>query len=257
MVRPRTDLALAMALALAALVFAAVLPSSLALLRTLLCLPLVLALPGYVLASALFRSHDLRGAEIATLSVAFSIAATILAGLLLDLLGISLTTAPWMGLLAVLTLAGAAWGSARGLARPIAMPRLRIRRADGAAAAVAVALLAGAAVLGFTPLRAPTGTQETSALWLVPAPNGRSAACVGVINEQLHVTSYEVSVLVAGRPARRFGPITLAPGAGWSTVIAVASGRPAIDASLSTTADPAVTYRSVALRDWNISAVRC
>lgn len=255
--KARTDLALVMGLALAACLFAALLPPSLAAVRAPLALPLILALPGYALVSAMFPPHTLRTAEVVTLSIAFSIAAAIVSGLLLDLLGVALKAAPWMGVLTALTLAAAAWASARGHARPLAFRPVRLRGAEAGALAVALSLLVGAATLGFTPLAPPKRTQGTAALWLVPAPGGSHAACIGVINEQLHVTSYSVTVSVAGTLPRSFGPITLAPGASWTRVIAVASGRPAINASLSTTADPFVTYRSAVLRDWNVAVSSC
>jgi hypothetical protein len=256
-VRPRTDLALVMWLALAACLFAALIPSSLAVLRVPLCLPLVLALPGYALVTAAFQPRDLRTAELVTLSVAFSITATMIAGLLLELFRVRLTTAPWMALLTVFTFAAAWWGNARGHTRPLAVRAPSVRRAQVGALAVALALLAGAAVLGFTPLAAPKGTQGTSVLWLVPAPHGRNAVCVGVINEQLHDTTYEVSVSVARKLPQQFGPITLAPGASWSRVIPLVLRRPLVNASLSTTANPSVSYRSAVLRDWDIGAARC
>jgi hypothetical protein len=162
-----------------------------------------------------------------------------------------------MALLTAFTFAAAWWGSSRGHASPLVFPRPSVRRAQAAALAAALALLAGAAVLGFTPLAAPKGTQGTSVLWLVPAPHGRNAVCVGVINEELHNTTYEVSVSVARKLPQQFGPITLAPGASWSRVIRLVLRRPLVNASLSTAASPAVSYRSAVLRDWNISAARC
>jgi hypothetical protein len=257
MVKPRTDLALVMGLALAACVFAALLPSSAAVLRAPLCLPLVLVAPGYAVVTAIFRPGELRTSELLTLSIAVSIAATLISALLLDVLGVALTAAPWMGLLTALTLAAAAWGTAHGRSRPLVFRSIPVGRAQAGALAAGLALLAGAATLGFTPLSAPSGTRGTSALWLLPAPQGRQAACVGVINEQLHVTTYDVSVLVAGATARRFGPITLAPGATWSRAIAVGPGRPVINASLSTTTDPSAVYRSAVLQDWNVAVASC
>jgi len=254
--RPRTDLALVLWLALAACLFVALIPSSVAVLRVPLCLPLVLALPGYALVTAAFSPGELRTAERVTLSIAFSIAAAMIAGLLLELFRVRLTTAPWMALLTVFTFAAAWWGNVRGHARPLAMRAPPIRPAQAGALALALALIAGAAVLGFTPLAPPKGTQGTSVLWLVPAPHGRNAVCVGVINEQLHDTSYEVSVSVARKLPQQFGPITLAPGASWSRVIPLVLRRPLVNASLSKT-KTSVSYRSAVLRDWNISTARC
>lgn len=256
--RPRvTDLGLVIALALVACVVAAVLPPSLALVRAPLALPLALALPGYAVVTAIFQPGALRVAELVMLSLAVSIAATIGAGLLLALFGVALSAAPWIAVLAVLTIAACARGIALGHDRPIVTPHLTLRGAEIGALAGALALLGGAAALGFTPLPPPSATQGTSALWLLPAPGGRSAVCVGVINEQKHVTSYTVALSVSGGGPQRFGPITLDPAQSWSRVVAVHAGRPVVTASLATTLDPTATYRRVALRDWNIAASSC
>jgi hypothetical protein len=260
-VRIRSDLALVVVLALAACLCAAILPTSVAALRAPLCVPLVLLLPGYAAVQASFRPGELRTPELITLSIAFSIGATIVAALLLALLGVRLTTAPWMGLLTALTLAAAARAGARGHARPIVLrvrpAGRRVRRAEAGALACALALLIGAATLGFTPLAAPKSTRGTTALWLVPAPHGRHAACVGVINEQLHSESYVISVLAVGTPVQRFGPVTLAPGGRWSRAVAVGSRRPVVLASLSLTDNATVVYRSVELRAWNLAVAHC
>jgi uncharacterized membrane protein len=255
-VKPRNDLGLVVVAAAAACLAAAVLPSSVAVLRAVLAVPLVLALPGYAVVTAIFRPHELRGPELLTLSIAISIAATIFSGLLLDALGVHLTTAPWMGVLAVLTIAAAAVAAARGHARSVVLPEIRLRVIELGALFAGLALLVGAATLGFTPLSAPKLTRGTSALWLLPAPAGARDVCVGVINEQLHTTTYTVSVMVAGRTPRRLGPITLAPSQSWERTFAVGAGRPAVTATLRRSGGTGV-YRSVALRDWNIAASHC
>jgi uncharacterized membrane protein len=257
-VRPRiTDLGLVIALALVACLVAAVLPPSLALLRAPLALPLALALPGYAVVTATFQPGALRVAELVTLSLAVSIAATIGAGLLLALFGVALSAAPWIAVLAVLTIAACARGITLGHARPIATPRLKLRGAEIGALAGALALLSGAAALGFTPLPPPSATRGTSALWLLPAPAGRSAVCVGVINEQKQLTRYTVTLAVVGGRPQRFGPITLEPAESWSRVVSVHAGKPVVTASLATTLNPGAAYRTVALRDWNIAASNC
>jgi uncharacterized membrane protein len=258
MVKPRRDLALVVVAALAACLSAALLPSSLAGLRAPLSLPLVLLLPGYAVVSAIFRPGELRTAELITLSIAVSIAATLIVALALDALGVKLTAAPWMGVLTVLTLAAAARGTARGHSRSLILRPIPVGRAQVGAIAAGLALLAGAATLGFTPLGAPNGTRGTSALWLLPAPGGLQAVCVGVINEQLHTTTYNVTVRGGGGPVRRLGPIVLEPGKSWSRELAVASSAaPVMHAFLRRAAEPSVVYRSVVLRDWNIAATGC
>ncbi len=257
-VAPGTDHALVIALALLSCLCAALLPPSLAVLRAPLALPLVLALPGYALVSLAFRPGDLRATEVVMLSVSISIVATIATGLALDVLSVKLTAAPWMGLLAVITVAAAVRASVRGHARPLNLPRLRLRPLEAGAGVAVLALLGAAAALGFTPLAAPKNTPGTSALWIVPAPGGRAAACVGLINEELRTTTYTIEVSVAGVPAEHFGPITLAAGGSWTRIVPVGAGHPAVTASLDRVGvASAAPYRSVALRHWNIVASHC
>lgn len=257
--RARTDLGLAMAYALAACLFAAVLPAHLAALRTPLALPLVLLLPGYAIVAALFRPDALRPSELVMLSLALSIASTIFTGLLLAALSVRLTAPPWMDLLAAITVAAGVRASVRGHARDLVAPRLRLRALEAVALAGALLLVSGAAVLGFTPLAPPKATPGTSSLWLVPAPGGADAACVGVINQELKTTSYTVAVDVAGKPAASFGPFTLAAGGSWTRVVSVKPGRPVVTATLrkAGSAPTAPAYRNVAIRNWNISATSC
>jgi hypothetical protein len=146
---------------------------------------------------------------------------------------------------------------ARGHSRPLVFHSIYVVRAQALAIAAGLALLVGAATLGFTPLNAPKGTRGTSALWLLPAPDGLQAACVGVINEQLHAMTYDVSVSVAGEPVTSLGPITLTSGERWTRELPVDSPTPVIVASLRTSTDPSVVYRRVALRHWNIAASSC
>jgi hypothetical protein len=193
------------------------------------------------------------------LSVALSVASTIFTGLLLAALSVRLTAPPWMDLLAALTVAAGVRASVRGHARALMRPRVRLRVLEAAALGGALVLLSGAAVLGFTPLPPPKATPGTSSLWLVPAPGGASAACVGVINQELKTTSYTVAVDVAGKTAAQFGPFTLAAGGSWTRVVAVKPGRPVVTATLrkAGSAPSAAPYRNVAIRNWNITAKAC
>jgi hypothetical protein len=252
----RTDLGLVAALAVVALAVVVAVPASVAVLRLPAALALILVLPGYALASAIVG--ELRPAERVLLSLVLSITATIIVALALELVGAHLTTTPWMGLLAAVTVAAAATAVVRGDPRPVVLPRVRLGFAQISALAAAVALLGGAAALGFTPLGAPKGTQGSTALWICARENGcklpSNAVEVGVISDQLHATRWRVRVLVAGRSPRSFGPITLAPGATWSHIVATGAGAPVVRAFLYSTGRPSTAYRSVVLRYGRASA---
>jgi hypothetical protein len=236
--------------ALVACLVSALLPAGLAAVRVPLALPLVLVAPGYAAVAALFEPGALRASERLVLSLSLSIAATILSGLAVDAAGAKLTAAPWLEVLGALTLAAALTALARGHARVLRAPALRLRAVEVAALVVATALLAGAAVIGFRPLAPPARTQGTASLGLLEAPAGQAAVCVSVINEQFHVASYRVAVSVAGGPARLIGPIKLAPGATWNRLVAVGPGLPAVSATLYRASAPAPLYAPDTLKVW-------
>ena len=255
----RSDMALVAAFAVAACVASELLPAGLAAVRVPLALPLVLVLPGYAAVAALFAPGALRHPERVVLSLALSIAATILSGLAVDVAGAKLDAAPWLEVLGALTLLAALTALARGHARRLRAPAVRLRAIEIAALVAALVLLAAAAVIGFKPLAPPARTQGTAGLGLLEAPAGRAAVCVSVINEQFHVTSYRVTVSVAGRTNRTFGPIKLAPGATWDRLVAVGPGLPAVRATLYRASAPAVLYRHDEITGWApyLRAKRC
>ena len=255
-----SDMALVALFAVVACVASELLPSGLAVLRVPLALPLVLVLPGYATLTAMFAPGALRTPERVVLSLALSVAATILSGLAVDAAGAKLNAAaPWLEVLGVLTLAAALTALGRGHARRLRLPVLRLRVIEVAALVVALALVAGAAVIGFRPLAPPARTQGTAGLGLLEAPAGAAAVCVSVVNQQFHVTSYRVTISVAGRSNRSFGPIKLAPGASWNRLVAVGPGLPAVRAALYRASAPAVLYRHDAITGWApyLRAKRC
>jgi hypothetical protein len=243
--RARSDLALAVALALAGVLAAAALPESLGFVRVLIAGPLVLVLPGYALTRATLAPEDLRGPELGAMSVALSVAVTIFSALIIDALGAKLTLWPWIAILAAVTIAAAAVAGRRGHARPLRGPALAPRVGELVVLAAALVLIAGAAVLGFSPLAAPKGTDGTVALHILPTHPVR----LSVTSDETRLTSYTVAVTVSGRAPRRFGPFTLAPGASWSGLVAVGPGKPAVVARLSV-AGAAAPARTVSLRCW-------
>lgn len=231
----RSDLALVAALAAVACVAAGFVPSALVVVRALLALPLVLALPGYAIAAALFGGRELRVAERALFSVVLSLTATVIAALVLDTAGIALNAAPWMGVLAAVTIAGCAAAAVRGHLKALSRPQVRLRPLEAVALAGAVVLLAGAAALGFTPLHAPKDISDaTSFVQTVPARND-TAVNLAVISDELRPATYSLALTVDGRPFAQFGPIRLKPGGSWQRIVAVGSGKPLVVAQLRKT----------------------
>lgn len=221
-----TDLDVVAALAVLAAAAAAALPASLVVVRAPLAVALVLVLPGYALTAALFTPARLRPAERAVVTVALSIAATILVGLLLYLVGIRLKATPWTELLAAIAVVGTAEARRRGHAQRLQLHAARLNGPEVAAIAASVLLLGAAAAVGFSPLAAPKGTEAQSVVWV--APKTAQSVRFGVISEQLRTTSYTVEVLIGSRPPLRFGQIRLAPGATWTRAAATGSGSPRV-----------------------------
>jgi uncharacterized membrane protein HdeD (DUF308 family) len=243
--RLRTDLVLVAVLTVVAAAVVLLVPTGWAVLRAPAAVGLVLALPGYAFAAAVFSPHQLRPAERLLLSVALSIAATILSALLLQVAAVRLTVRPWAGLLSGLGLVALAIAQLRGHAQRLRQQRLAPRVAEVLALAMSLLLLAGAAALGFSPLPAPKGTQGSTALSI--APVGLASFRIGASSDQLATRRYIVQVDVTGAPAVRFGPITLAPGQSWSRLVSTAPGEPSVRADLYTVADPTVSIDFVTL----------
>jgi hypothetical protein len=239
------DLAFVAALGIVAVALCVLVPHDLVVVRTPAALALILALPGYALTAAIFRPGQLPLAERLLLSLAFSIAATILSAAALAAAGVKLNVTPWMSCLGAVTLVGCIVGLRLGHARVLRMRRFHLRAVEVLALACSVVLLAGAAALGFTPLPPPSGTEGTTAFWIVP--HGSGAVELGVISDAFHPASYTVELQVRGARARYFGPITLSPGAQWSTIAAVRAGKPAVQAELRAASRPTVVFRYVTL----------
>jgi uncharacterized membrane protein len=248
----RSDMAFVSALALLACLVCAAAPGGLAPVRVPLALPLVLILPGYATVTALFAPDTLRAPERIMLSLSLSIVAAILTGLAIDIAGFKLLAAPWIELLAVVTLVATATAVARGHERPLRPPGPlpRLRPHELLALLLAVLLLAAAAAIGFRPLPPPAKTQGTVAFGLLEAPSGRGGVCVSVINEEFHVSSYRVVVSVPGRPDRTLTTARLAPGATWVSEVPVGSGYPDVTASLYLGPGPVRAYRNTSLAKW-------
>ncbi|HEY1775833.1 MAG TPA: DUF1616 domain-containing protein [Solirubrobacteraceae bacterium] len=259
----RSDMAVVSALALLSCLICAVAPSGLAPIRVPLALPLVLVLPGYASVTALFAPDTLRAPERIMLSLSLSIVASILTGLAVDIAGFRLWAAPWIELLAAVTLIATATAFARGHESPLSLPHQlpgpRLRPHELLALLVALVLLVAAAAIGFRPLAPPAETQGTVALGLLEAPGGAAGVCVSVVNEEFHASSYRVVVSVAGRGPHTLTTTKLAPGASWNREVAVGAGFPDVRATLYRPSAPSRAYRNTSLVNWPpyLRAKRC
>src|SRR4051812_34041876 len=132
-------------------------------------IPLALVLPGYALARAVFRDRLRNPADYVVLSLALSLAVTILGGLVLELLWPSsrpLSSHSWPVLLSAVTVGCCAIARVRGHVGPAPLPRPKRPRArDVVALGAAVAITSGAVALARAPLPAPKGVTGYTQLW--------------------------------------------------------------------------------------------
>ncbi len=178
--RSNADLLAAGIVSAAAVVLALV--DAPAVLRLLPALVLVLFIPGYLLAAALFPQPSLSLTERVVISIGASFALTIVGGLLLAWSPAGLTPVSWATFLAVMSLVGivAAWWRRRRSAG--FMPRIALLPVRGIdLLMLTVAALGIVGIVAAT--RAIASDMEEpppAALWMLPVENGALDARVGV-----------------------------------------------------------------------------
>ena len=200
---PSRDLIAAAAAALASLALMA-LPVD-GLLKSLLLVPLVLFIPGYALAAAMFPAATLGRGERLVYALSLSVAAATLGGLAWQL-AFGLGRLAWAAILTAVTLAACAVAHRRRAAvRPDRTPSTRWL--TGLNAPTAVGVLVAVALAVFAVWTAIEGLQDQraeskfTALWIVPSKEGGAeGAEVGLSNHQSAVHRYRLTVTgAAGR----------------------------------------------------------
>jgi uncharacterized membrane protein len=220
--RAHADLLLALACSVGAVLVVLGAPD-LAALRVVLGIPLVLAVPGYGLAVALFGERRPDGPSLVVWAISLSIAVTILAALVLDALGVALTAQALTLTLAAIGGGAALAGWARrpsGTRRSVPAGAAALLRspwfAGTLAAAAVFALLLGALGEPATNPGVPGYTQ------LAAQREPGAGVRVAIQSAEQRTTRYRVRVRTPLRVlARR--TISLRPGERWTRVI----GRPA------------------------------
>jgi hypothetical protein len=201
-----------------AVIFASVLAASElpTLLQTTLALPLVLVLPGYAGARAIFAGAKLAGAELAVMSVALSIATVVVGGFLLWGAGVGLGRPAWAGLLGGTTLMAAIVWNRRGDASVVATRPFRVSRREIVIVLLVLAVAGGSLGLARKALPA-RGLEGYTALWADPRGSHRTIQ-VGVLSEQTKSISFWLDVRLDGRRVlgRR---LVLQPGHSWQTTV--------------------------------------
>lgn len=221
MSRMRRDLAAVVAFACLALVVA-ILPAPVWL-RSSALIPLVLVLPGYVLASIFFPPRSVSPAERGVYAVTLSIAVAALAGLVVQV-AIGLDRAVWTVLLGGLTIGL----GVRGLStQPREAEPLRLARPWGLPLAVAAFLTAGI-VAGLSIASAGDGLHKAQAkldfteFWMLPGASPNRVA-IGVRSHESHPAHYRLVLEREGRSVARI-PLRLPANGSWEESFALPSG---------------------------------
>ena len=205
------------------------------------------AAPGYLLGQVLIGSQ-VSGLERVAVITGLALAVPVLGGLLLYAAGIPLHREGWVGLLAVVTLAGDVALFLRrraGRAAPFSwQPTWRAPRWQVAAFAAAVLVASGAvglARIGVAMQPQPGFTQ----LWLSPQRSHGHALSLGVSNDQGRTTSYQLVLLRDGRVSATWD-FTLDAAQTWRRSVPL-TGAGTVAARLYRLPDLAHPYRYVSV----------
>lgn len=227
-------------------------------LRAAFALPLVIVLPGYALAAALFPGGALSAPERLLFTFGGSLATGVLGGLLLNLTPWGLNPASWTVLLAFVTVAAALTALLRRERAVTAVDtgsgerRVSVTPLQGALLAAALLVAAGAvgvARVGADQQPNPPFTQ----LWLLPAPEeGAAAVRLGVQSMEEGPIDYRLQLKQGNTVVREWTGIHLKPGEKWETTLSLpgSSQSGAVKADLFRVDLPNVPapYRSVTLQ---------
>jgi hypothetical protein len=209
--RPRsTDLAIASGLAILGLFVSVISPATWV--RAVALAPLVLAAPGYAIAAALFPPGAIEREDRIVYAAAFSVSASALGGLALQVfLGLDRTT--WLVFLVLVTLAAGLVAQMRRETLPIqSTDKPAYRPPAGPLWAVAflaaLAIAGGAISIASGGVREQLSRQRFASLWAVPAgpEPGAAGVKIGVLNHggpagyTLEVSS--AGAVVESRPLR-------------------------------------------------------
>jgi hypothetical protein len=211
---------------------------------------LVLIVPGWAIAAALFPPRSVTSDERAVLAVAFSIGAWALGGLLLGLV-VGLDRPAWILLGIAMTAGAGLLARARRRARPPAKappppPARPRRRAAVALVAVAVALAGVSIALARDSEVSQLRRAHFSSLWMLPQGGPGRPLLLGVQSHEGGSLGYRLELARGSRTVRSW-ELRLAPGGSWQARLpaaALGGGGPLVASLLR---DGSV-YRRVALK---------
>ncbi|MBA2681979.1 MAG: DUF1616 domain-containing protein [Ktedonobacteraceae bacterium] len=205
------DLGLALTISIAS-ILCVLIPNPLPWLRTVLALPLIFVLPGYLLTELLFYWRKIAPSHRLLLSLGLSIVIVILSGLLLNILASGLQSVSWAACLSSITL--------------LEIIVVAVRRGRIAGSEIKIKMLNvyeyclfGLALSGiiFALLYARAGMAQQphegfTQFWIVPAGGNACAVKLGMHSFESGQTAYSVSVSANDVPISTQLPDTLKAG---------------------------------------------
>lgn len=219
--------------------------------RAVVVAPLVLVLPGYALAAAIFPPDEIDGGTRVVLVVIFSMAVLALGGLVLQA-AIPLGAAVYAVLLALATIGCSAVAMRRRALRPIpvelSMPSLPSLPGYASMAGLLAAILiaGGAIAIATAGQHRQLERERFTALWILPKGSGKDfSARIGVTSHEAKRLRFGLRASQGGRALGHWS-LTLAPGGEWRAALpasAIVGHKPVV----ATLSREGRIYRRVAL----------
>ena len=228
---------------------------------TLLALPMVLALPGYAVVTALFPRRVMGRVEQVVLSLGLSLAIAVLGGFALNWTSSGLRSSSWAMLLSGITIGGCIVGLARQHGH--LMPDIEGLRTEHLGVGLtwrqvllgglAMVIVGGALTLSTMGAAQQQRAQRFTQLWILPASGAqaKSAVHIGIRNMEQATVTYSLDLTVDGKVATVWPAIPLRPDEQWEATFALpASDQTAarrVEAVLYRADMPHAVYRHVVL----------
>lgn len=238
--------------------------ANLVVVQAIFALPLLLLLPGYAVAAALFPASveesplestpfRLNRGERILLALGLSLALTALCGYVLNLVPSGLNRTSWAIALGSLTVLAAGVAYFR---RP-ATSAGSMGRWDLSARPIVILVLALLLVLGALSISINAAVNQAkpgfTQMWMLPSAGTDSPTLrLGVRSHELSTLQYRLEVRGVRKTTLSLGPITLRPGATWETTLILApKRRSALSVLLIRTDRPHAVYRQVTWKSFS------
>jgi len=220
--------------------------------RLMFGLPLVLVLPGYALAAALFARQSLGVSERILFSVGLSLLVDIIGGLIVGSLHWRLQNGTWAVLLVGITLGASITAGIRRKGSITAPSKfhLKLNARESLLLGLAVMVTLGAIGLARTPVPAKD-VEGYTFLWMQTKSKAEPTKVrVGINCMEFISTKYNLQISADGQIVREWNGIQLAPGEKWETTLTIpmdSSSARMVEALLYRLDAPKIVYRRVTL----------